>query len=286
MSKNAKHNTIGKGNASRAINGGNDEFFTRPHVALRLTRELDTLIGTPVRVVEPAAGAGAWCASTRAVWPAVPLRAGDLEPQGPRIKREDFLATRMNRSSKGNVVTLGNPPFGFSAALAVKFFNHAARYSDVIAFIVPRTFQKASIHKKLNLSFHLIHEEILSVDDCTFDVDGGSKHVPCVWQVWRRGDTDRIAHTIDVKNNPFVEFTTPDKATHAVRRVGGKAGQVLVGLAHSASTTYFIREKTKGAINTIRRTDYSSTINATAGVRSLSKPELLLPLYKDQPHGE
>ena len=51
---------------------------------------------------------------------------------------------------------LGNPPFGKNCSLAIKFFNKAAEFADLIAFIIPRTFKRISIQNKLNLNFSFI----------------------------------------------------------------------------------------------------------------------------------
>ena len=37
------------------------------------------------------------------------------------------------------------PPFGKVSSLAIRFFNKCAQFSDVIAFIIPRTFNKVSV---------------------------------------------------------------------------------------------------------------------------------------------
>ena len=59
-------------------------------------------------------------------------------------------------------LTIGNPPFGKNSSLAISFFNKAAEFSDIIAFILPQTFSKDSVKNRLNLSFFLIMEVILN----------------------------------------------------------------------------------------------------------------------------
>jgi len=156
-----------------------DKFFTRPEVANECLRFLGSVID-PRAVdlwVEPSAGAGAFLNS-------LPINKIGLDIDPPRgsehsIEKMDFLTWRGPTS--GNVATVGNPPFGKNSALAVKFFNHAATFSSVIAFIVPRTFQKGSVWNRLHTSFHLRDELEIAPNSFTFLDD--VYDVPCVFQI-------------------------------------------------------------------------------------------------------
>ena len=265
------HNTFGKGHAARAVNGGNDAYFTKASVATHCMQQLKTLlrkwrISKPL-FLEPAAGAGAWL-------DALPKNAQfvayDIAPADPRVEQGDFYKMTLPTGA----VVIGNPPFGFAAKEAVGFFNHAAQLqSKVIAFIVPRTFKKQSIQNKLDRNYHLEFE--LDLEDNSFLVNGISHNVPCCFQIWRRKKTTRtiVEYTID---NPWFEFTTPARASFAVRRVGGQAGRVLNGTDHSVSSTYFIRPKIdeRELLKAFYAIDLA-IVDQTAGVRSISKRELV-----------
>jgi hypothetical protein len=85
-----------------------------------------------------------------------------------------------NKLKRINVI--GNPPFGKNASKAVRFFNQAALFARIIAFIVPRSFEKESIINRLNQNFHLIHVSQLPRNSFSFEnivVD-----VPCSFCVW------------------------------------------------------------------------------------------------------
>ena len=71
-------------------------------------------------------------------------------------------------SNKTNILVIGNPPFGRVSSLAIKFFNYSAKWANVIAFIIPRTFRKTSIQNKLNNNFHLIYDEEIPNKPCCF----------------------------------------------------------------------------------------------------------------------
>jgi predicted RNA methylase len=254
----------------RAVNGGNDEYFTKPEVAVKLIKTLKPYVKSikDTLYIEPSAGAGSFVNALVGKQ----VMAYDLEPKHVGIIKQDWFTVKVE-SDKHKVV-VGNPPFGFAASVAVKFFNHASQFADVIAFIVPRSFQKDSIKNKLSLNFHLKYEQVLCKEDSTFITDLTSHYVPCVWQVWVRSNKPRVLNIPSIENE-WVEFTTKDKATHAIRRVGGKAGKLLEGLDHNKSSTYFINEKVVGAIKHIINADFSSVVNSTAGVRSISKREII-----------
>ena len=264
------HNTFGKGRQTRSVNGGNDAYYTNPNVANECLALLHPLLRrwrlTTSLFLEPAAGAGAWLSAL----PKRSLAVGyDITPQHPKVKQANFF----DLTVPANCIVIGNPPFGFAACDAVRFFNHAATGAAVIAFILPRSFKKASVQARLSKQYHLELDHDLPA--YSFLVDGTPHDVPCCFQVWRRLAKPRLVQLPSIEN-PWLEFTSPSRADFAVRRVGGRAGQVLDGVDHSISSTYFIKAKINPLHlqRLIRNIDFS-VINHTAGVRSLSKRELV-----------
>jgi hypothetical protein len=139
---------------------------------------------------------------------------------------------------------VGNPPFGRGARLAVSFFNHAAKFAQVIAFIVPRTFRKASITNSLDLHFEKVDELLLPVESFLFE--NASYNVPCVFQIWKRSDEKRLKIPTVNKTKDFC-FVKPDKVNYDLvfRRVGVNAGRLFEnsksdGTTFSADSHQFI----------------------------------------------
>jgi len=278
-----KHNTIGKGKKQRAVNGGNDDYYTKDHVAESCVASLFAMISdkrrriTSRKFIEPSAGNGAFVralASQGATTPSI--LCYDIQPRNDVIVKADWFDVTIPEGS----IVVGNPPFGFAASLAVQFFNHAANQNaKVIAFIVPRSFQKQSVQKRLHRNYHLQQEKILHPESFVMP-DGTGKAVPCVWQIWIRKAQPRKA--IRKIENVWFDFVDQRHADFAVRRVGGRAGQVLQGRNHTASSTYFIRAYDRSRIKELRDAigalDFSGYIDQTVGVRSLSKQELLAAL--------
>lgn len=266
-------NTIGKGSDHRAVNGGSDAYYTNESLAFRYAHKAAEVLRRfeISEVMEPSAGSGVFVRAATEAFPALRVTGYDIAPNHANVIRSDFF----DLSVPENALVIGNPPFGFSANLAIRFFNHAAIGAKAIAFVVPRTFQKGGTQDKLNRRFWLIHEEHCPSN--SFILDGQAYDVPCVFQIWvKRGKTAQREDCLPSVVNPYIEFTTQDKATFSLRRVGGRAGEVLLGADYNKNTTYFCREKKKGARKALIAC-YDAICELrdhTAGVRSVSKREI------------
>jgi hypothetical protein len=248
-----------------------DQFYTSDEVAKACYQKVIERYskGKFSLYVEPSAGTGSFFK----LFPKGKRLGIDLEPRYAGIDKQDFFDCRL----EGNgIVVIGNPPFGKNSSLAVKFFNHAASFSgvQVIAFIIPKTFQKASLQRRLNASFHLRLDESLPKN--SFILDGQRYDVPCCFQIWERTQTCRDIMPSSLKNS-FFEFVKKEEANVAIRRVGGRTGKAFLEVSSlSESTHYFLRVHDEKLLDVlVRGIDFGSIIHATAGVRSLSKRELL-----------
>lgn len=148
-----------------------DQFYTKPEIAKQCVQNIKENYNF---WVEPSAGNGSF-------YNFLPTnkRIGiDIDPQHHEIIKLDFLDYNCD---KDNVITIGNPPFGYRAQGAIEFFNKAAIFSDTIAFIVPRSFRKAYIINQLNPFFHLADEVLLNTD-----IFEPSTKTRCIWVVYKR----------------------------------------------------------------------------------------------------
>jgi len=228
---------------------------------------------------------------------APPSRSGSLDSFGFLKKR----APEQPKPVQPVCLTIGNPPFGKNASLAISFFNRAAEFSGCIAFVVPRTFSKASVHSRLDLSFFLMHEHVLEQDGFLFKNEAYS--VPCVFQVWvhanyaERFIKDEIRLAARVQISPGMLRSIPPKVSEtpdfkfvkansnpdlAIRRVGVNAGKMFdddVG-QRSEQSHFFIQIKDKRrkaiVIRQLKSLDLENTQSKfqTAGNPSISKTEL------------
>ena len=238
-----------------------DKFYTNKDIADRCAVIFFKYAKPPV--VEPSAGSGAFA-------PHVDLML-DLLPEGPDILQQDFF--EFDTTKYANY--LGNPPFGKSASLAKKFFNHAAKGKGVIGFILPRTFRKVSIQNSLDLNFHLLIDEILP--EKSFTLDGKPYAVPCTFQVWeyRKEKRQKVILPVEHEDMLFVDSTQYDY-DFAIRRVGGLAGKVL-DVGGAIPSHYFLQVASPEVRELLESLydKFQEVARNTAGNPSLGKGELI-----------
>ncbi|WP_370550827.1 H-NS histone family protein [Edwardsiella tarda] len=186
-----------------------DKHYTPQQLAARLTTlVLSRYDPEQYQYIEPSAG----CGNFRNHMPPNTL-AYDIEPDDNQIIRQDFLTTTLPKDS----IILGNPPFGFAASMAVKFFNHAAeQLAHAICFIVPRSFTKHDA--VLNPHYHLRYSENLT------ETQFGNVSVRCMFQIWERRDYPRIELTQCRDIEPAVVKADHQTATHYLQRIGTNIG--------------------------------------------------------------
>jgi len=164
-----------------------DQFYTKPVIAKKclivLKKQLFSHDINPLDFdifLEPSAGKGSFFLNL----PRSKRIGIDIDPKHPEIKQQDFFTYVPERfhNTEGNMkyITIGNPPFGRVSSLAIKFFNKAAQFSQIIAFIIPRTFKRVSVQNKLDMNFHLVFNKDLPVGSC-FEPKMDAK---CCFQIW------------------------------------------------------------------------------------------------------
>ena len=166
-----------------------DQFYTPTSYAQQCIKAVDDIYGISSfdTIIEPSAGTGAFSDHLPAHRLAI-----DLDPKGNNVKQQDFFEFFMPLAK--NTLFIGNPPYGRRGSLATRFFNHAAKYAQVIAFILPRGFVRPALQNTLDPHFHLQCE-----DRCEdFILPTGETHkVRSVFQIW-----ERSLHTRDIVTPP------------------------------------------------------------------------------------
>ena len=157
----------------------------------------------------------------------------DISPENENILKMNYF-DYISPIDKNNILVIGNPPFGKISSIAIKFFNHSAKFSNVIAFIVPRTFRRVSVQNKLNKMFHLIYDEDVSTNPCCFIP---KMMVKCCFQIWEKKEIERLYINLETKHDDWIflpfgkidkngQPTPPDGADFAIRAYGGKIGEI------------------------------------------------------------
>lgn len=263
---------------------GLDKFYTKPEIVDLCILELHKYYNFNdfTLIIEPSAGCGNFLLKL----PKNKRIGIDIEPENLKeIVKQDFFTFLPKKSN--NILTIGNPAFGKVCSLAIKFFNHAAKFSSVIAFIIPKTFRKISIQNKLDLNFHLIAD---------IDIPLGSfepnMSVKCCFQIYIKKQTKRDVISLPVihKDFEFLKYGPKDEKNQptppitnnltdfAVRAYGGKCGEIkkLDLNELRPKSWHFIRSNIKKdiLIDRFNRLDYSKSEN-TARQNSLGKAELI-----------
>lgn len=193
-----------------------DKFYTHPSVAegfVKIINEHFPLNQFDL-IIEPSAGNGN-------ILKYLPENAIglDIAPEDDKIVKQDFFEYSSPYHPILNnirIACIGNPPFGsgYMNPLAKAFFNHAATFSELIAFIVPAKWQTSwKVQFQLDKSFGLYFTEILPKN--SFLLDGELYDVPCCMQIWskvnsRNYENLRITQRPPTKHNDFEMFLTCD----------------------------------------------------------------------------
>lgn len=285
----------------------NDRFYTKQHIADQCINELINVIDvSKIKCwFEPGVGKGSFVNSYFSIVDThkdKKLIVNDLDKfitdnSEISIYQQDFLT--FSDVSESPLIIFGNPPFGKNASTAISFFNHAAKFSQVIAFIVPRSFRKLSIINRLDQNFHLIHETIL--EKKCFHYQGQEVDVPCVWSIWVH-----TQHTSLMRNKPdftpnilrpiktqittsdILSFTSANDASLMIQRVGAAAGKVVwdknkIQEKSKSRNYYFIKINNINNIKILQQNKFDMSEFPgkydTAGMPSITKPDVIQEIH-------
>ena len=210
---------------------GLDKFYTIPSVVNKCIEYVSSKYDWKKwdLIVEPSAGNGSFYSKI----PSCNKIGIDILPEHKDIMKQDFFMFSPPED-KNNILVIGNPPFGKVSSLAIKFFNHASKWSNVIAFIIPRTFRRNSVQNKLDKYFHLVLDKEIPTNPCSFSPP---MMVKCCFQIWEKKSFERQIIELPVVHNDwkFLSFgpkddkgqpTPPLGPDFAIRAYGGKCGEI------------------------------------------------------------
>jgi len=256
-------------------------FFTAPHLAARCVKLLDARckMKSYDLVVEPSAGDGVFLT----LLPEDRRVGIDVAPGHPEVLCGDFLAWQPPVSA-GRILTIGNPPFGQRASLALAFIEHAATFSDTIAFILPRSFNKYTFMNRVPRYFHLL-------DSFTCDEfcgpRGEDRRVNAVFQIWQRRSRVRAllqlpdSHPDFEMQHAHLSRTSPDALDKLRREFEFTIPQVGMNFRPrpvenvSRGSHWFIKPNVPGVKERFERADYAFIDDMNTAHKSLSKRDII-----------
>lgn len=261
-------------------------YFTAPHLAARCVKLLDARckLKSYDLVVEPSAGEGVFLT----LLPADRRIGIDIAPGHPEVIGADFL-TWQPPDSSGRILTVGNPPFGQRASMALAFIEHAATFSDTIAFILPRSFNKYTFLNRIPRNFHLL-------DSFTCDEfcgpHGEDRRVNAVFQIWQRRSRPREllqlpdSHPDFEMRHAHLSRTTPAALNELRQEFEFTIPQVGMNFRPRPVATvtkgshWFIKPNVPGVQARFERADYAFIDDMNTAHKSLSKRDIIAAYTK------
>lgn len=253
---------------------GTEQCYTPPAIAARVVDTVTAHVPDWAERpwVEPCGGTGAFLEvlADRGV---ARVASWDIEPRHPQVVRGDFLTEEL--PGLAGAITATNPPFGRNNALSIPFFNHAARVSDYIAFIVPRSWRKWSVVNRLDPSFHLVVDEDLRID--YLDAEGRllseRNNLRTAIQLWERRVVPRPR--LGAQDRGYIRKTTPAEADVALTIFGRGCGTVRTEFPRVPNTTQmFLRLRGPEVLEALRAVDFSRFYENVAYTEALSIKEI------------
>ena len=252
---------------------GKEQYYTPKPLALELVAQIEKVLGSLAgkTVLEPAGGTGAFIDAVQAIGVANVI-SFDIEPLHELVTFGDFLEQEIKES---NLITISNPPFGRNNSLSVPFFNHAAKVSDAICFIVPRSWRKWSVTNRLDLGFALALDLDIDIDyvDAAGTPLSDKNHLATCFQIWKKVDAPRAL--VRVTDKGIIEKVSPELADVSLTIFGYGCGKVKTQFEPVANTTQmFLKLKHPQALAALESVDYSKFFKNTAYTEALSLQEI------------
>ena len=185
-----------------------DRFYTHSDVAQGCVEAFISNYGRNHTFIEPSAGSGVFVEALRKFQ--CECVGYDIEPEHPEVIRQDTLLLTLTK--RKDYVVIGNPPYGKNGEL-IKRFTDWCVDNDVatIAFILPKTYLKASRQKSIPRQYKLLLSKPLK--EFAFSINGKPYHVPAVFQVWSKSITGKdLRNNGEVPENNLFTFCKKDVA--------------------------------------------------------------------------
>ena len=204
-----------------------DRYYTDPVFAKKFVDMVDSRYGLEnfSLCIEPSAGNGSF-----SQYLPVNSISYDIKPNAENIIEKDYFEVL---HEPDNILVIGNPPFGRISSTAIKFFNHSAKFAEVIAFIIPQTFHRVSVQNKLDLNFGMVYS--YDIDGCIFTPKMDAK---CSFQIWERLQKPRQKVILETTHGDWVflslgpkdengQPTPPKNPSFAIGAYGVEVGRII-----------------------------------------------------------
>lgn len=263
---------------------GKEQFYTPITLAHTLVEKVEAVLGSleGKSVLEPAGGTGSFVEAAFAKG-AEEVISFDIEPLHEKVILGSFLEQELTQQ---NLMTISNPPFGRNNSLSIPFFNHAARVSDAICFIVPRSWRKWSVTNRLDLNFELVSDQDIDIDyvDSSGELISDKSRLATCFQIWKKTSTPRVP--VKITDMGVIEKVSPELADVSMTIFGYGCGNIKEDFERVPNTTQlFLKLNHPQALSALRSADFSVFYKSTAYTEALSIQEINY-LLNEQIYGD
>jgi len=263
---------------------GKEQFYTPITLAHTLVENVEAVLGSlqGKSVLEPAGGTGSFVEAAFAKG-AKEVISFDIEPLHEKVVLGSFLEQELTQH---NLITISNPPFGRNNSLSIPFFNHAARVSDAICFIVPRSWRKWSVTNRLDLDFELVSDQDIDIDyvDSSGELISDKSRLATCFQIWKRTTTPRVP--VKITDMVVIQKVSPELADVSMTIFGYGCGSIKEDFERVPNTTQlFLKLNHPQALSALRSVDFSRFYKSTAYTEALSIQEINY-LLNEQIYGD
>ena len=230
--------------------------------------------------LEPAGGTGTFieCLASHGISNVVSY---DIEPHHAQVQHtKDFL--KEDLSHLNGCLVLTNPPFGRLHQLSIPFFNKCAESADYIGFLIPRSWRKWTISNRLDLNFHLVHDEPFKINFVTAtgeELQGGG--ISVCFQIWQRKETKR--QKVHVEDRGYLIRCPREESEVGITTYGYGTGK-LREPTDDKTGTYYFKLKSPWVMRALKEIDFGPFMENSMMIPSLSMMEInfLLNEYADR----
>ncbi len=253
---------------------GKEQYYTPNDTAQEVFNNLLEMVpDLSSRVfIEPAGGTGSFINAAIEVG-IKDIISFDIEPHHPKVKAGDFLLQQIDAV---DAITVTNPPFGRNNSLSIPFFNHSAKTSEYIVFVVPRSWRKWTVQNKLDRRFELIRDDDLTINYVDVNGEHGYKNNnlrTCI-QYWKRSDTN-LRPIYAVEDMGIITKCKFDEADVSLTIFGYGCGTIKTDFPRKPNTTQmFLKLNHPMALEALQSVDFSKFFNHTAYTEALSIVEI------------
>jgi len=249
----------------------NDKFYTKEYISIECIKLLN--LNAYDYVIEPSAGGGSFSNNIQHD----NLIAIDLYPESEDIIKEDWF--EFNRNIKGQLLIVGNPPFGERNNLSKKFIKKAISLNPkTIAFILPDVFNKYTLQSIFPKEYRL--KEVKKLPKNSFILNEIEYDIPCSFFIWDISEGEDLRFDVSKYITNDFEFISKPNTNNNCFFILGAAPNTTKEIKDVSCNNrgYYIKPKIKTKeylLKKFKEIKFIGYSSVNGKVKWLTKPEII-----------